>query len=103
LPNSESNTIHPTCCCLRSLFADYAADAEPLASTTEALNRDAEMSDDFSALLSGQTEHRSACGFSGDGSPGSESELSEPDPPAFQTLCQKRVQEMGGNSGGLWR
>jgi hypothetical protein len=79
------------------------ADAEPLASTAEALNRDAEMSGDFSALLSGHMEHHLASGFSGDGLSGSESELSEPDPPALQVLHQKRVQQMGGNLGGLWR
>jgi hypothetical protein len=33
----------------------------------------------------------------------SDSDLSKPDPPAFQVRCQERVQEMGGNSGGLWR
>jgi hypothetical protein len=33
----------------------------------------------------------------------SDSDLSEPDPPAFQVECQERVREMGGNSGGLWR
>lgn len=32
----------------------------------------------------------------------SDSDLSEPDPPAFQVEGQKRVREMGGNAGGLW-
>ena len=32
-----------------------------------------------------------------------DSDLSEPDPPAFQVECQQRVREMGGNAGGLWR
>lgn len=32
----------------------------------------------------------------------SDSDLSEPDPPAFQVESQRRVREMGGNAGGLW-
>jgi len=111
---------------LQSLLAEYiTCNNEPLVNGAEAESRDSEIKEDFLALQSSglQLGALLEAGTVGDSlaapqpcSPrlqlqlqkedalqiDSDSDLSEPDPPALQIDCQRRVREMGGNAGGLW-
>ena len=99
--------LYATPCCLQTLLTDYIACGEPLAGAAEVATRSSEIEGDFLALESSGFQLgallRRRNGGAGDAAGSSDSDLSEPDPPASQVNCQKRVREMGGNAGGLWR
>jgi hypothetical protein len=125
---TPSSLLYETPCRLQALLADYiACNEEPLQSTEESNARGAEISLDFLALrssglrlrellregtgtaLEGRSSapRRIAMHLTQDeadraSGSGSDSDLSEPDPPVSQVRSQKQVQKMGGNAGGLW-
>lgn len=124
-PSTSPPLLYHTPCHLQSLLAGYTSCNEPLISPAEADSRDSEIEGDFialqssglrlGALLEARTAGDSAAAAQS-GSPlvqlqlpggdalqhDSDSDLSEPDPPALQIDCQRRVRRLGGNAGGLW-
>ena len=88
--------VHQTPCELQLLLEGYIADAEPLSGSVEAGARLAEIQEDFLSLkLSKPRSSRDAM------SSESDSDLSEPDPPASQIECENRARTMG-SFGGTW-